>query len=129
VSAVIITFSTSGILGISYIGVSNTSSYKTKNGMMGIHISELAILPPTKRGMMGISYIRVGNTSSYKTKRGIMGISYIRVGNTFSCLFINFSYFRLLQNHTGTGPIVTIYGTNNPWKERIQLCSNEGEYT
>jgi hypothetical protein len=41
------------------------------------------------------------------------------------CLSVNFYIFDFFSRTTG--PILTRLGTNHPWVEGIQVCSNEGD--
>jgi hypothetical protein len=41
------------------------------------------------------------------------------------CLSVNFYIFDFFSR--STGPILTRVGTNHPWGEGIQVCSNEGD--
>jgi hypothetical protein len=42
------------------------------------------------------------------------------------CLSVNFYIFDFFSRTTG--PILTRLGTNHPWGEGIQVCSNEGDH-
>jgi hypothetical protein len=44
---------------------------------------------------------------------------------TFVCPSVNFYIFDFFSRTTG--PILTKLGTNHPWREGIQVCSNEGD--
>jgi hypothetical protein len=49
-------------------------------------------------------------------------LSFVRLS---VCLSVNFYIFDFFSRTTG--PILTKVGTNHPWGEGIQVCSNEGD--
>jgi hypothetical protein len=39
---------------------------------------------------------------------------------------MGWGYLKIFFSRT-TGPILTRFGSNNPWRKRIQVCSKEGD--